>query len=178
VSTARDRQREQVADVADRYGRVLCWGLQRFASAVVKIMADSHQKGTAWQLEFAALAVARGLVVDGVTGRPDLLVAGLKVQCKHIDSVRAGRIDISNMRPVKGNDGLRGYLSHELDVLALKHLGELFLIPKASICNSRGVISKSVNTSFIPQFRDNWGVFCRDYVVPARERQQTFLVGG
>jgi hypothetical protein len=175
MSTARDHQRQQVAAVVARYARVFCWLLHRFASAVMNTTPDSHQKGMAWQSQFARIARNRGLVVEPGTGRSDLVVTGKRVQCKNIDSVRGRMIDISNMRPVKANDGHRGYLAHELDVLALLHCGKIFLIPRDSICDERGVIAGKVSTSFIAQFQDNWGVFDVTYVPPKRDRQQDFL---
>jgi hypothetical protein len=176
MSTARDHQRQQVATVVSRFGRVFCWLLHRFSAELTKAMADSHQKGMAWQQEFMALASGRGLHVSPGVGRADFVVAGKLVQCKAIDCVNAnGRIDASNMRPVKSNGGHRGYLAHEYDVLALLHLGEVFLIPSNLLCDERGVIAGSVSSSFIRQFKDNWGVFDANYIPPDKDRQQTFF---
>lgn len=175
MSTAREHQLQRVASVEARYARVLCWLLNRFACAVISTAQDSHQKGMAWQSEFRKLAADRSLPVEPGSGRVDCVVSGLKVQCKNIDSIRGGMIDISNMRPVKANDGFRGYLANELDVLALRHLGECFLIPSSAICDESGVIRGKVTTSFIKTFRENWAVFDAEYKRPARDYQQTFF---
>lgn len=175
MSTAREHQRQQVAAVAARYAKVFCWLLDRFAAAVSNTTPDSHHKGMAWQSEFAAIARGKGLCVEAGIGRADWLTAGKRVQCKNIDSLRGGVIDISNMRPVKANDGHRGYLAHELDVLALMHLGEVFLIPRDAICDGSGVVAGRVSPSFIRQFRNNWAVFDAEYKPEPRARQQTFF---
>jgi len=178
MSTARDQQLREVDMVTARYARVMSWLLKRFAYAVVGRSPDSHQKGMAWQLRFAELARSRGLVVDDGAGRADLLVSGKKVQCKNIDAVRDGMIDISNMRPVKANGNFRGYLAHELEVLALLHCGSIYLIPQESICDERGVIAGRVSRLFVSQFQENWSVFDFDYRPPARDRQKNFFVEG
>jgi len=176
MSTAREHHRHQVAKVVARYVRVFCWLLNRFACAVMNTSPDSHQKGMAWQSQFTELARGRGLSVSEGHGRADLLVSGKKVQCKNIDAVRGGMIDISNMRPVKANGNYRGYFAYELEVLALLHCGIIYLIPQESICDERGAIASRVSRSFVSQFEENWSVFDCDYAPPARDRQKTFFV--
>lgn len=175
MSSAKDHQSRQLSVVVDRYAPVFCWLLQRLARSIAAQAQDSHQKGMAWQSRFAEMAVARGLVVEKGEGRADWVVSGKKVQCKNIDAVRGGMIDISNMRPVKSNGGHRGYLAHELDVLALLHLSQVYLIPRSSICDDQGVINGRVRPEFIKQFHENWAAFDCEYVPPRRDRQQTFL---
>jgi hypothetical protein len=175
VSTARDHQRKQVAAVVARHALLVCRWLERFSSELLMAVPDSHQKGMAWQSEFALLAGKRGLHVAPGDLRADLRVAGKRVQCKNIDAVTGKRIDISNMRPVLSNGGYRGYLAHELDVLALRHLGVLYLIPKDSICNERGQIASRVSLVSVSKFQDNWSVFQANYVPPPSDRQQTLF---
>ncbi len=175
MSSARDHQNRQMSAVSDRYRRVFCWLLQRYERSIASQVQDSHQKGMAWQSRFAEMSRGRGLSVEKGEGRADWIVSGKKVQCKNIDSQRDGMIDISNMRPVKANGGHRGYLAHELDVLALLHLSQVYLIPRSSICDDQGVISGRVRPEFIKQFHENWAVFDCEYVPPLRDRQQTFF---
>ena len=132
---------------------VLCW--------------DSNHKGKRWESDFAAACRERGLCVEEPQGREDLRVNGLKVQCKHIDQVqKSGRIDITNRIPVKSNGGLRGYVTSECDVLALKHVDELFLVPSATLCDDNGIIQKSVYPSSLRRFLDYWEVFETGYEPP------------
>jgi hypothetical protein len=160
METAGEWKRKQLRDI-----------LERFEQEIMEVMADSHEKGMRWEKEFVAEAKQRGFVVEAPTGREDWVVNGLKVQCKNIDDVRCGWIDISNMRPVKANSGFRGYLRIEIDVLALRHRGRIFLIPSSTLDDDSGRLRGRVTESEVQSFADNWSAFDRDYTPPVRDRQ-------
>lgn len=123
----------------------------------------------------ATLAIERGFAVEPSDGRGDMKVNGLVVQCKHIDAVRSGdAIDIANMRPVGANNGHRGYMVGEYDVLALRHHDGVYLIPAAWLDAGDGTLASRVRTHEIDQFRDGWSVFANGYEPPARDRQLSF----
>ena len=135
---------------------------------------DSHRKGKAWEADFEQLARGRGLAVEPGEGRVDMKVAGLLVQCKACDRLAGRSIDVANMRPVAANGGLRGYMRHEVDVLALRHAGGVFLIPADRMVNGDGTLRGRVRVDEIEQFRDAWGVFDADYVAPLNPQRSLF----
>jgi len=145
--------------------------LQRFAKELWELTEDSHNKGARWEEEFASMSESRGLFVCSSKSRADLLVNGKQVQCKNIDADEEGWIDISNRMPVKSNGGFRGYLASEVDVLALRHRGDVYLIPAEYITNSDGAITRYVRINSILKFVDAWAVFDFDYVAPAVAKQ-------
>lgn len=124
---------------------------------------DSDQKGKRWESDFRSMCMERNLPVEPPSGREDLVVAGMRVQCKNVDESRNGTIDISNMRPVKANGGLRGYHSGEVDVFAIRHRGEVFIVPAVSVMGTDGVVRKRVRLQSLVPFANNWGVFSNDY---------------
>jgi hypothetical protein len=136
---------------------------------------DSHRKGKQWESDFFGMCRMRGLHVHPPSGREDAKVNGLKVQCKAIDRVHNGWIDIANMRPVKANGGTRGYLRSEVDVIALRHHGGVFLIPADWLLCDDGTIRGRVKFEDVRQFEDNWPAFGRDYVPPSTTRQLSLL---
>lgn len=139
---------------------------------VLVLMCDSHEKGRMWEQLLAEMAASRGLSVEPGEGRGDLKINGVSVQCKHIDATRDGDvIDISNMRPVMANDGLRGYLAGEYGVLALRHKDSLFFVPASFITDEAGKIRGRVRISSIRQFESRWEVFESGYAPPSRETQ-------
>lgn len=154
-----------------RIGKIV-WFYFRQSSRV-----DSHEKGKRWEGDFAQECQKRGLHIAGGTGREDMLVNGLKVQCKAIDRVTGrGWVDIANMRPVKSNGGRRGYLRVEVDVVALRTRGRVFLIPADHINAHDGMLSPRVLIDDISAFENGWGVFASSYKPPKRDRQISFLV--
>lgn len=149
--------------------------LQDAAERIWVLLSDSHQKGQKWQADMEALAAERGLAVEPTDGRGDMKINGLVVQCKHIDAIRsADTLDIANMRPVEANNGHRGYVTGEYDVLALRHHESLYLIPAAWLDTGSGTLASRVRLSEIGQFRDGWAVFCNDYEPPSRDKQLSF----
>lgn len=132
---------------------------------------DSHRKGKQWEHEFSEMCKSRGLCVEESCGREDKNVGGLKVQCKAIDRVQNGWIDIANMRPVKANGGTRGYLRREVDVVALRSQGAVYLIPADWLLRDDGTIRGRVKAADVRQFQDNWSVFDADYQPPPTARQ-------
>jgi hypothetical protein len=136
---------------------------------------DSHGKGKQWEGDFFGMCRTRGLYVEPPIGRDDGKVSGLKVQCKAIDRVHNGWIDIANMRPVKANGGARGYLRSEVDVIALRHHGCTFLIPADWLLCDQGVIRGRVRLKDVVQFQNNWSVFDPDYAPPSTSRQLSLL---
>jgi hypothetical protein len=166
--------------------RIAFWRLWRTLGKAVwavwthmqsKPTEDSHQKGKRWQSEFEYECHSRGLVVEQAKGREDFVVNGLKVQCKAVDRNEGG-IDISNMRPVKSNNGMRGYLRTEADVFALRHKDSVFLIPSDVLDRGNGVLRGRVSLQEIQEFKDCWGVFSVDYVPAIKSRQHYLFVGG
>jgi hypothetical protein len=137
---------------------------------------DSHRKGIRWQKEFEFECVERGLIVEQPKGREDIVVNGLKVQCKAVDRNEGG-IDIANMRPVKANGGMRGYLRCEADVFALRHNRETFLIPSGILDKGNGVLRGRVKLSEIQCFRNGWHVFSVDHVPEKADRQHELFNG-
>jgi hypothetical protein len=136
---------------------------------------DSHGKGKQWEEDFFGMCRTRGLPVEPPIGRDDGKVSGLKVQCKAIDRVHKGWIDIANMRPVKANGGARGYLRSEVDVIALRHHGSVFLIPADCLICDHGVIRGRVRLKDVVEFENNWSVFDPDYAPPSTSRQLSLL---
>lgn len=136
---------------------------------------DSHRKGKQWEHEFSEMCKSRGLCVEESRGREDKNVGGLKVQCKAIDRVHDGWIDIANMRPVKANGGTRGYLRCEVDVVALRSQGRVYLIPADWLLCDGGTIRGRVKAADVRKFQDNWSVFDADYEPPATARQLPLL---
>ena len=146
--------------------------LRDLEDRVLELMCDSHEKGKRWESDVAELANSRGLVVEPSDGRGDMKINGLVVQCKHIDAIRSGEtLDVSNMRPVNANDGHRGYVVGEYDVLALKHRDGVYLIPAQWMDTGNGTLAGSVRISHIQQFRNDWCVFDGNYVPPRRDEQ-------
>jgi hypothetical protein len=136
---------------------------------------DSHRKGKRWEEDFLAMCRDRGLHVGPPGGREDANVNGSKVQCKAIDRIQNGWIDIANMRPVKANGGARGYLRCEVDVIALRHLGDVFLIPATCLSCDDGTIRGRVKLEQARVFQDNWSAFNPEYKPPAADRQLPLL---
>jgi hypothetical protein len=133
---------------------------------------DSHRKGQVWETEFRAMCNERRLFVSEKTGREDLVVSGARVQCKNIDDIRNGVIDISNMRPVKSNGGLRGYHAGEVDVFAIRHRGDVFLVPASAIADENGRLKGRVSLAYINSFLNNWSVFDASYTPPPKSVQK------
>jgi hypothetical protein len=130
------------------------------------LLMDSNYKGKRWESDFADACRERGLCVEEPRGREDLVVSGLRVQCKHIDQSRNGIIDISNRVPVKKNGGMRGYTASECDVFAIKHFGDLFLVPAAALCDESGLIRRHVTPLSLRRFLNHWEVFETGYEPP------------
>lgn len=142
------------------------------AEQIWTLLSDSHQKGRQWEADMVAMATDRGLTVEPGRGRGDMKIHGMTVQCKHIDAVRCGgSIDISNMRPVEANNGHRGYVAGEYDVLALRHHEHAYMIPAAWLANDDGTLAGRVRLNEIEQFRDGWHVFTDGYLPPSRQKQ-------
>lgn len=125
---------------------------------------SSHHKGAAWELRFIDLARDRGLDVrrsQQSEGRHDLWVAGVKVQCKHIDDIKGGCVDIDNMRPVKSQDNERGYRVGEYEVLALQCRGDIYLVPANELedPNRPGFLRSKLRLENHQHAIGNWGVF-------------------
>lgn len=161
--------------ISDLKRRNLDGLVQEFADRIWLLLSDSHQKGQRWESEVATLATERGLAVEPSDGRGDMKVNGLVVQCKHIDAVRSGgAIDIANMRPVEANNGHRGYMVGEYDVLALRHHDGVYLIPAAWLDTGDGTLASHVRLCGIDQFRDGWSVFANGYQPPIRDKQMSF----
>jgi hypothetical protein len=135
---------------------------------------DSHRKGSRFEREFKQMAIDRQLVVEKGVGRADCCISGLKTQCKAIDRYEGG-IDIANMRAVQANNGVRGYLRSEIDVMALRHRSRLFIIPADYLQRDNGVLKPKVRLKEIEQFENNWSVFDTDYVPPPRDKQLPLL---
>lgn len=125
---------------------------------------SSHHKGVQWQSEFGSMAESRGLTVAAVRqheGRHDLWVAGMRVQCKHIDESRSGVVSIDNMRPVKANNNERGYRVGEYEVMALRHSGNVFIIPASELVDNErpGFLMSKVQIVRFRDYIDAWTVF-------------------
>jgi len=164
-----------MAMISDIKRRNLDAMVQDFADRIWILLADSHQKGQRWESDFEALARQRSLDVDLSNGRGDTKVNGLVVQCKHIDALKSGdSIDIANMRPVEANNGHRGYMAGEYDVLALQHNGGVYLIPSTWLDAGDGTLASRVRLQEIDQFRDAWKVFFNGYKPPIRDKQLSF----
>lgn len=136
---------------------------------------DSHRKGMRWERDFRETCEQRGLSTSPPSGREDLLVNGRRTQCKAIDRIHEGWIDISNMRPVKANNGARGYLRSEIDVIALRSCGAIYLIPCDAVTKDCGAIRPRLRVSEIAHFQDNWSVYDFDYTPPACHRQRNLF---
>jgi hypothetical protein len=146
-------------------------------SKALELAMDSDAKGRQWEREFFDKCLSLGLgPIEDVSGRADGRVRSKNVQCKSIDRITNGWIDISNMRPVKSKGGLRGYTRDEVDVFAIKHRGRVFLVPTDSICADGIHIAGKVRISDIQQFDDNWAVFDDGYISP-RIDGQSLLFG-
>jgi hypothetical protein len=150
---------------------VLSDAVELIKSKARELWLDSDAKGREWERQFFQQCLLRGLTIEDAAGRSDGRVCGLSIQCKNIDRIDRGWIDISNMRPVKSKGGMRGYTRDEIDVFAIRHRGRVFLVPTDSICVDGVRIAGSVRLSDIEQFENNWTVFCAGYVAPRLERQ-------
>lgn len=151
--------------------KVIQTAVSLIRSKARELWMDSDAKGRQWEQEFFQECLSRRLVIERSDGRADGLVCGLKVQCKSIDRIQRGWIDIANMRPVKSKGGLRGYTRDEVDVFVVRHRGRVFIIPADSITPDGVRIAGSVRLSDIEQFQNNWSVFAEGYAAPRLERQ-------
>lgn len=174
-----ETRRQRVKAAFSVLREILLEALASAEHAILPLIEDSHEKGTRWEREFSGMAADRGLAVEDGAGREDLVVAGVRVQCKHIDALRSGdTLDIANMRPVGANNGHRGYMIGEYDVLALRHGDGVYLIPATWLDAGNGTLASRIRLSLIGQFRDAWEVFDTGYAAPRRDAQQSLWMDG
>lgn len=134
---------------------------------------NAHHKGAAWESLFADQAIKRGLIIEKRKGtRSDLVVNGKLVQCKNIDQITGGKLLIENARPVRSNNGIRGYLRGEYDILALLHRGTVYLIPESRLVIDDARLATQIAIESFSDCIDNWQVFDANYIPPVREQQK------
>ena len=117
---------------------------------------DSHHKGKAFEEFVEEYARSLGLPVESASGRGDLIINGWRVQCKHVDEQRNGSVCISNMRPVKGEGGIRGYKVASIDYFAIKTLGRVFIVPVCELSADGLVVNQRVEVAALENREDDW----------------------
>ena len=120
---------------------------------------DSHRKGVAWEETVEQHARGLGYTVEPGNGRNDMIINGWRVQCKHVDEERNGKVCISNMRPVKANGGFRGYLVENVDVFCIQHRGLSSVIPVREVTTDGIKVDQHVSTSKLKQYAERWDLF-------------------
>lgn len=141
---------------------------EKFANDVWLASLNSQQKGKLWESEFESECAKRGLHVLKCNGRHDFLINGIKTQCKATDRIENGRVWINNSRPVKANGNHRGYTVGEYEVMALKSLGRIFLIPATSLVSENSnLLADVVSIQHAEQFEGNLDIFIkRNWINP------------
>ena len=138
-----------------------------------RTIKDSHHKGIAFENLVREIAHGLQIVVDDSVGREDMILNGKRVQAKWIDELRGRQVPIDNMRPVKQNDGRRGYLLSEIDVFILKHRHQIYVIPSSRIAGADGMLLSRIDPSEYKDCIDNWSVF--DEMGPHGEGQHVLF---
>lgn len=149
----------------------LCASVERLRDEV-----DYHDvgKGFRWEHEFQQMARLRGLSVCPRTdSKHDCVVNGKRVQCKRID--KDGGIICTT--PVIGRMFL-GYQLEDWDVLALKQMGRLLIIPAAAMLMDDGRrLINQIKPGEWGNWQDRWDVFGDGFCF-AKEAQKTMFFFG
>lgn len=155
-------QRALIAETeeASQHAKQLCYLLENMTSRVRELceLLDFHDtgKGFRWQNEFKEMATSRGLAVCKATdSKHDCIVCGKRVQCKRIDKANG----LICTTPIIG----RSYCGYEIsdwDVLALKQLDRVLIIPASAMLLNDGVrICNQVKPGEWCEWQDRWDVF-------------------
>ena len=130
----------------------------------IELLAEPpHMKGYQFEKDFLAECRSRGLDAGKASGggHVDLVVAGRRVQCKHVTPNDAGDVFIQ--------PGQRSYyLPTDFDVLAMKSDESLYIIPMQSLPMTNGHVRIQVRPVSLTMWIDAWGVFTGDGVPQPR----------
>ncbi len=89
----------------------------------------------------------------------DRVVAGKRVQCKWVSPKEGGYVDISTHNSA--------YKFDDFDVLALKTVGKIYLIPPVNLQSSiKGILKRNIYPRDYEEFIDNWSIFNPGYEPP------------
>lgn len=127
-----------------------------------------HMKGYEFEKQFVSECRARGLRTKRPErqGRVDVLVNGIRVQCKHVTPNGAGQVFIQ--------PGQRTWHEEDdFDVLAMKCSGRLYIIPMGSLPKTNGHVRIQIKPSSYKRFADCWEVL--DGECPSGKRCGEFL---
>jgi len=117
-----------------------------------------HMKGYEFEKQFVGECRARGLRTKKPPrqGHVDVLVNGVRVQCKHVTPNEAGQVFIQ--------PGQRTwYEEDDFDVLAMKCSGRLYIIPMASLPKTNGHVRIQIKPLSYTRFVDCWEVLDGEY---------------
>lgn len=109
--------------------------------------------GSRFESDFVRMASARGYAARKIVGHKphDAVVAGLRVQCKEKAFHEHGQVRIAK--------GQKKYRHGEWDVLALRFLGDLYLIPEHLLRRPGGTLRTTLQPRYWAKFIDAWHVF-------------------
>lgn len=125
-------------------------------------MVGIAEKGRKWEVEFRFLCETRGLDCQDVAKKKlphDLVVNGLKVQCKDLTWCSDGNgKKCGHVRIAKGGTGSSTpYHVSEIDIFALRINARIYIVPSSSIQkNTEGVVKLKFWRSRAWKWMDAW----------------------
>lgn len=128
----------------------------------------SRERGFAFEADFVRLAKARGHTAYRIKGHKphDVVVDGMRVQCKSKEFDEDGRVRIAK--------GQHKYRQGDWDVLALDFRGTLYLIPERLLCTRQGTLLTVIRPWEFRNWVDAWHVFSGGLVELQAQQQGLF----
>jgi hypothetical protein len=121
-----------------------------------------QRAGRKWEKKFVRLAAGFGFTVsEPPAGRAyDIVVDGLRVQCKQRKTLAGGWINICLHARSSRGSSKEAYLLNEFEVLALRCDGIVYIIPSWALESGDGITMKNrFRPSDYTTFINNWDVF-------------------
>lgn len=120
------------------------------------------KSGERWERRVAMIATRRGFVTEPAESKSakyDLLVNGLRVQCKKRTLLPNGKVKLCFCARRAAGATKEAYLVGEFDVLCMKCNGLVYVIPSLALGCGDGVTMKNeIDPSQYQSYVDNWGV--------------------
>jgi len=130
------------------------------ADLIVMSGRTSQEVGDRWEIEFAQMAIEKGLVVEDGYSKYDFVVNGFRVQCKAGDCISRPVVPMAETSNATRKTGCR-YEVGDWDFLAVKCPAGIYIVPEFYVRDrcKLGYMKTTFNPQKYGSFLDGWDLF-------------------